>query len=67
MLAFGIRIFVAEARYIPSSSMLPTLEVNDRLIVDKVSYHFDDPDRGDIVVFNPTDELRRQKFKDAPN
>jgi signal peptidase I len=65
VLAFGIRIFVAEARYIPSGSMLPTLEVNDRLIVDKVSYHFDDPDRGDIVVFNPTDELRRQKFKDA--
>lgn len=65
VLAFGIRTFVAEARYIPSSSMLPTLEVNDRLIVDKVSYHFDEPKRGDIIVFNPTDELRRQQFKDA--
>jgi signal peptidase I len=39
ILAVGIRQFVAEARYIPSESMLPTLKVNDRLIVDKVSYH----------------------------
>ncbi len=65
LLAFGIRTFVAEARYIPSGSMLPTLEINDRLIIDKVSYHFEQPHRGDIVVFQPTDELRRQNFKDA--
>jgi signal peptidase I len=65
LLAFGIRTFVAEARYIPSGSMLPTLEINDRLIIDKVGYRFDEPERGDIVVFRPTDELRRQNFKDA--
>ena len=65
LLAFGIRTFVAEARYIPSGSMLPTLEINDRLIIDKVGYHFDEPERGDIVVFQPTEELRRQNFKDA--
>lgn len=65
LLAFGIRTFVAEARFIPSGSMLPTLEINDRLIIDKVSYRFEDPERGDIVVFQPTDELRRQDFKDA--
>lgn len=65
ILAFGIRTFVAEARYIPSGSMLPTLQINDRLIIDKVSYHFTAPQRGDIVVFQPTDELRRQNFKDA--
>ncbi|EKQ70511.1 signal peptidase I [Leptolyngbyaceae cyanobacterium JSC-12] len=56
VLAFGIRTFVAEARYIPSRSMVPTLQVNDRLIVDKVSYHFKNPQRGDIVVFMPPDE-----------
>jgi signal peptidase I len=55
-LAFGIRSFIAEARYIPSESMLPTLEINDRLIIEKVSYHFTDPQRGDIVVFRPPDE-----------
>ncbi|MGA1475323.1 MAG: signal peptidase I, partial [Prochlorothrix sp.] len=65
VLAFGIRTFVAEARYIPSSSMLPTLQINDRLIVDKVVYRFTDPQRGDIVVFNPTDALLAQNFRDA--
>lgn len=57
LLAFGIRTFVAEARYIPSGSMLPTLEINDRLLIDKVTYNFSDPDRGDIVVFYPPDLL----------
>lgn len=65
VLAFGIRSFVAEARYIPSGSMLPTLQINDRLIIDKVSYNFRKPDRGDIIVFNPTDALKQQNFKDA--
>jgi signal peptidase I len=65
ILAFGIRTFVAEARYIPSSSMVPTLEINDRLIVEKLSYHFREPERGDIVVFNPTETLREQNFTDA--
>lgn len=65
VLAFGIRSFVAEARYIPSGSMLPTLQINDRLIIDKISYNFSNPQRGDIVVFNPTAALEQQKFKDA--
>jgi signal peptidase I len=65
ILAFGIRTFVAEARYIPSGSMLPTLQINDRLIIDKVSYHFVEPNRGDIVVFSPTEALRARNFKDA--
>ncbi len=65
VLAVGIRQFVAEARYIPSESMLPTLKVNDRLIVDKVSYHLNKPQRGDIVVFNPTKALEDQNFHDA--
>ena len=56
-LALGIRQFVAEARYIPSESMLPTLEVNDRLVIEKVSYRFNTPVRGDVVVFWPPDEL----------
>ncbi|OAB54889.1 S26 family signal peptidase [Phormidium willei BDU 130791] len=64
VLALGIRTFVAEARYIPSGSMQPTLDINDRLIIDKVSHHFRDITRGDIIVFNPTEQLRDQ-FKDA--
>jgi signal peptidase I len=65
ILAFGIRTFVAEARYIPSASMQPTLEINDRLIIEKVSYHFKQPERGDVVVFEPTEFLKQQGYKDA--
>ena len=61
-LAFGIRTFIAEARYIPSGSMLPTLQINDRLIIDKISYDFSNPKRGDIVVFNPTKTLEAENF-----
>ena len=65
ILAIGIRTLVAEARYIPSSSMEPTLEINDRLIIEKISYRFKTPQRGDVVVFSPTDKLKEQNFKDA--
>jgi signal peptidase I len=65
VLAIGIRQFVAEARFIPSDSMVPTLVKDDRLIIDKLSYKFSQPQRGDIVVFNPTATLEEQKFKDA--
>ncbi|MGA9383160.1 MAG: signal peptidase I [Phormidium sp.] len=65
VLALGIRTFVAEARYIPSGSMLETLQINDRLIVDKLSYKFTSPKRGDIIVFNPTKALEKQNFHDA--
>lgn len=65
LLAFGIRTFVAEARFIPSGSMEPTLQIHDRLIIDKVTYRFRDPERGDVVVFNPTESLKRANFKEA--
>ena len=64
ILAIGIRACVAEARYIPSESMLPTLEINDRLIIEKISYRFRKPERGDVVVFSPTDALK-QNYKEA--
>ena len=49
-----IRGSLAEARYIPSSSMEPTLQVNDRLLVEKVSGWMMRPiERGDILVFYP--------------
>ncbi|MEM8505431.1 MAG: signal peptidase I [Cyanobacteria bacterium P01_D01_bin.1] len=50
-LAFGIRQFVAEARVVPTGSMQPTIEINDRLVVEKISYRFQSPERGDIIVF----------------
>ena len=65
VLSFGIRTFVAEARYIPSSSMEPTLLINDRLIIEKLSYRFSEPERGDVIVFNPTESLKQQDFHEA--
>ena len=46
------RSFVAEPRYIPSGSMLPGLQIKDRLIIEKISLKKRDPERGEIVVFN---------------
>jgi signal peptidase I len=60
VLALGIRTFVAEARYIPSGSMLPTLEIQDRLVIEKISYRFNPPERGDIIVFWPPAELEQR-------
>lgn len=67
VLALGIRHFVAEARYIPSESMVPTLQVHDRLIIEKITYHLHPPQRDDIIVFWPTDRLKQQnpELKDA--
>ena len=56
--AFGFRIYVAESCYIPTGSMLPTLQINDRLVVDKISYRFTNPSRGDIIVFDPPAKLQ---------
>ena len=45
--------FVARTYYIPSASMVPTLEVHDVLLVDKFEYRFHAPHEGDVVVFPP--------------
>jgi signal peptidase I len=42
---------LAEASYIPSGAMEPTLQIGDRLIVDKTRYLFSEPARGDVVLF----------------
>src|SRR3954451_23637432 len=52
-LALGIQQFLVKPFRIPSESMEPTLDVGQRVLVDRVSPRFSDPDRGDIVVFKP--------------
>ena len=48
----GIRQYLVEARYIPSGSMLPGLQIQDRLLVEKLTFRSRPPQRGEIVVFN---------------
>ena len=62
-LALVMRTFVAEPRYIPSDSMLPTLETGDRLVIEKISYHFHPPTTLDIVVFSPPPQLILQGYQ----
>jgi signal peptidase I len=52
-LALGIQAFLVKPFRIPSESMVPTLEISQRVLVDRVSSRFSDPHRGDIVVFKP--------------
>jgi signal peptidase I len=56
LLALVLRALVLQAFWIPSPSMETTLLVRDRVLVNKVSYHLHDINRGDVVVFRRTDE-----------
>ncbi len=64
LLALGLRTFVAETRFIPSDSMVPTLSVGDHLIVEKLSYHVHPPQRGDVAVFKAPPALLNQNLHD---
>ncbi len=48
-----IRIFIAQPFIVVGSSMQPTFQNGDYLIVDEISYRFEKPSRGDVVVFKP--------------
>lgn len=52
-LAFAIQAWIVKPYQIPSESMEPTLDVGQRVLVNRFVYHFQDPARGDIVVFHP--------------
>ena len=55
LIAVVIRTFLLQAFYIPSGSMEHTLDVGDKVLVNKVVYDVRDPQRGEIVVFRGTD------------
>ncbi|MGE5528895.1 MAG: signal peptidase I [Patescibacteria group bacterium] len=48
-----VRAFLFEARWVPSPSMVPTIEEQDRFLENKIVYRFRQPKRGEIVVFHP--------------
>jgi signal peptidase I len=52
-LALAIQAFVVKPYRIPSGSMLPTLHINQRVLVNRIGTHFTTPHVGDIIVFHP--------------
>lgn len=60
-LALLIQAFVVKPYVIPSGSMIPTLEEGQRVLVQRVAYHFSDPNIGDIVVFHPPKGAQAEK------
>jgi signal peptidase I len=56
-LALGIQAFIVKPYRIPSGSMLPTLHINQRVLVDRIGNHFSSPHVGDIIVFHPPQDF----------
>lgn len=63
VLAMIIRTFVVQAFKIPSGSMRPTLEVGDRILVNKFIYRFKEPQRGDVIVFRSPEDTKKDFIK----
>lgn len=63
IVALLIITFVVQGFYIPTGSMRPTLEVGDRILVNKFIYRFKDPERSEIIVFRYPIEPRRKFIK----
>lgn len=51
VIAVLIKTFLVQPFWIPSESMLDTIHVNDRVMVNKLAFRFGEPERGDVVVF----------------
>jgi signal peptidase I len=63
VLAFLIRTFVIQAFKIPTGSMEQTLMPGDKIMVNKLIYHFREPQRGDVIVFKFPENPRRDFVK----
>jgi len=64
LIAFLIKSFLFQAFYIPSGSMEPTLNIGDRVLVNKLSYDLHDVNRGDIVVFGAPESAQSGDIED---
>lgn len=57
LLSWGLRSSIVEAATIPTGSMLPTIQLQDRVVVDKIFYKASGINRGDIIVFHPLESV----------
>ena len=61
--ALLIRHYIAQTSLVFSGSMIPTMKINDRLIVNKLAYIFNPPDRGEIILFDSPHKDKKQYVK----
>jgi signal peptidase I len=64
VLALLLRSFLVQAFFIPSESMVPTLEIGDRVLVNRLSHRWSEPRRGEIIVF--ADEASAERTAENP-
>jgi signal peptidase I len=66
VIAVVVKTFLIQPFWIPSVSMEPTIQVNDRVMVNKLAYQFGDVNRGDVVVFtNPMEPESTESVPEA--
>lgn len=69
VLALLIKRYVFCIANVPTGSMIPTIQINDKIVISTVSLYFQDIEVDDLVVFNPTEYIknnRSEKEKNAP-
>jgi len=63
IIAFLIITFIGQVTVVRGASMEPTLHDNERLVANKISYRFETPERGEIIIFKPPLEIKRNYIK----
>lgn len=61
IIAFLLKTFIFNTTYVLGSSMHPTLHEKDRLLANKISLYFSEPERGDIIIFKAPDDEGENK------
>lgn len=62
LIAFVLNRFIIANSRVPSASMENTIMTHDRVIGSRLSYHFSDPERGDIVIFYFPDDVTEKTY-----
>lgn len=63
IITIGIRVFVAQPFVVSGTSMVPTFQHKNYLIIDELSYRFREPERGEVIVFRYPDQPKKFLIK----
>jgi signal peptidase I len=62
IISFSIRVSIAQSYIVPTGSMVPTINAGDRVMVNKLVYRFREPERGEVIVFDPPENVGKIPF-----